>query len=644
MRKSIVLPAIALVVLAALAMSAAPMAKYEARKKAAEAGYELEVRETRVGLWTVYLDEVRLSGPSADMRAKEVRVRYDGHLRVTSVTAVGADVTVKRGKEAKRTSGRGLRPDLSLESSTVRTEEGGAKTEARVWTAKLDAEGRVWAKADVSVSRGGLSVSAKGVIADGVRLGGPMEVQVKDIVIRQSGGEEGEAATAVAKSEIPLVQVSAETVSFENEWLKATAEDVEASIERTQEREKLSFSAMYMKSSGARASGVMAKAERSELEPGTTVSLHAESLETEDSRLSSAEFSLRKVEVSATVKREGRQTSVRMGTAKLGTASADFSATLSPSEFKASVEMPEVECQQLLFSLPKEMVPRVREATLTGTIQWRTEIYVDLPGRKRPDISIWMKNRCVVKKVPEDLDVKLLKKPFLREVYSANGDKKRELAGPGTPAWTSLNAVSQFMPAAVMAMEDPSFMSHRGIVLQAIENSMEQNISAGKFVRGGSTISMQLAKNLWLAREKTISRKVQEAFLTTYLEQSLTKSQMIELYLNVVEFGPDLYGIGPASRKYFAKDPSTLTLSQSLFLASLLPSPKSSGYEEGKQVSSGRLGLLRKVMKMMLDRGTISGAQYEQGLQETPVFGEPSPMGGAEEVTSQEGIDPSEWK
>jgi membrane peptidoglycan carboxypeptidase len=174
---------------------------------------------------------------------------------------------------------------------------------------------------------------------------------------------------------------------------------------------------------------------------------------------------------------------------------------------------------------------------------------------------------------------------------------------------------------------------------------MEQNITAGKFVRGGSTISMQLAKNLWLAREKTISRKIQEAVLTTYLEQKMTKTQMIELYLNVVEFGPDLYGIGPASHHYFAKDPGSLTLSQSLFLASLLPNPKSAGFEEGKKVSQGRLGLLRKVMKMMLDRGTIGPSQYEQGMKETPVFGDPSATGEAEDgPKALGGIDPSEWR
>lgn len=649
MRKAIAIPALGVACVLAAALATPAIVGREAKKKAEEAGYALEMRETKVRAGKVYLLDVHLTGRGIDMRAKEVLAAFDWHLRPTAVTATGADVTVQREKaiEGGRTeTGKSRRPEILLENAKVRVDEKGVKAEARVKTARLDPAGRIWATADVDLSRGRTSVSVVGLKAEGVQPGSETEMKAKSVVIRQSEGEE-EAASGDGgeRKMIPLVTLETEVLKFESPWLQAEAEDVEIGVSRTKTGEKLSFLAMYVRSSGARASGVSVYVERSESEPGTAVRVEAETVETEDRRLSSAEFALERVDIAATVERRKTGVIVRLGSAKLGSAKATFQADLTPTEFRASIEMPEVDCDQALHSLPKAIVPRLQEAELKGTIQWRAEAYVDLPSRKKPDISMWMKNKCVVKKVPEDLDVKLLRKPFWREVYSAGGERKRELAGPGTPAWTGLAAISPYMPMAVMATEDPAFMSHRGILLQAIENSMEQNITAGKFVRGGSTISMQLAKNLWLAREKTISRKVQEAVLTTYLEQSLTKAQMLELYLNIVEFGPNLYGIGPASRKYFAKDPSTLTLSQSLFLASLLPSPKSAGYEEGKQVSSGRLGFLRKVMKMMLDRGTINEPQYQQGLKETPVFGEPSPLGGTEELTSStEGIDPSEWR
>lgn len=648
MRKAIAIPALGVACVLAAALATPAIVGREAKKKAAEAGYALEMRETRVRAGKVYLMDVHLTGGGIDMRAKEVLATFDWHLRPTAVTATGADVSVQRERAAeggKAQAGGARRPELFLADAKVRVVEKGVKAEARVKTARLDPAGRVWVTADVDLSRGRTSVSVVGLKAEGVQPGSETEMKAKSVVIRQSEGEEASGEGGGERKIIPLVTLETEVLRLESPWLQVEAEDIEIGVSRTKTGEKMSFLAMYVKSSGARASGVSVYVERSESEPGTSVRVKAETVETEDRRLSTAEFALERVDVAATVERRGTGVIVRLGSAKLGSAKATFQADLTPTEFRASIEMPEVDCDQALHSLPKAIVPRLQEAELKGTIQWRAEAYVDLPSRKKPDISMWMKNKCVVKKVPEDLDVKLLRKPFWREVYSAGGERKRELAGPGTPTWTGLAGISPYMPMAVMATEDPAFMSHRGILLQAIENSMEQNITAGKFVRGGSTISMQLAKNLWLAREKTISRKVQEAILTTYLEQSLTKTQMLELYLNIVEFGPNLYGIGPASRKYFAKDPSTLTLSQSLFLASLLPSPKSAGYEEGKQVSSGRLGFLRKVMKMMLDRGTINEPQYQQGLKETPVFGEPSPLGGTEELTSStEGIDPSEWR
>lgn len=639
--------AIAILTVALAAWAAAgPAAKHVAARKAREAGYELRAEGAKVRLWTVYLEKVTVSGKGITARVEEVRVGYDWKGVVARVEAEGADIEVGEREEKDGKAGRGgRRPEVVLIRSTVHLKRGSMEATARVREARLK-DGKVWATADVLASRGTTTAEVKGLRAEGVTPGGPMRLSAKSTDVR-IGKEEERLPTEdgnKARRRLPTVQLATEKASFERGGIRAEAEGVEAEVS-LDEVQAAGISAKKATLLGTRMENLELKVRKTIGEPGTDIRASAESVETEDSRLSSAEFAVKKIQVRATVDRDKDRILVSGARVRVGASTAVLEASLTPTEFKAKAEMPEVECGQLLESLPAEMVPRLRPGTeMSGTITWRAEVTVDLPGRKKPDVYIWMKNKCVVKHIPEELDVKRLRRPFWREVYSASGEKKRELAGPGTPAWTPIGEVSQFMPMAVMAMEDPSFMSHRGIVLQAIENSMEQNITAGRFVRGGSTISMQLAKNLWLAREKTISRKVQEAFLTTYLEQSLTKQQMIELYLNIVEFGPNLYGIGPAARKYFAKDPSTLTLSQSLFLASLLPSPKSAGYEEGKQVSSGRLGLLRKVMKMMLDRGTINGAQYEQGLRETPVFGEPSPIGGAEEVTSQEGIDPSEWR
>ena len=125
----------------------------------------------------------------------------------------------------------------------------------------------------------------------------------------------------------------------------------------------------------------------------------------------------------------------------------------------------------------------------------------------------------------------------------------------------------------MLTTEDGGFFRHHGFNTCAIRTALIANIKAGRFVRGASTITMQLAKNLFLSREKTLSRKLEELILTDYLEQTFTKDEMMELYLNVIEFGPDVYGVTAAADHYFGRTPAELNLAECLFLASLLPQP-----------------------------------------------------------------------
>ena len=111
------------------------------------------------------------------------------------------------------------------------------------------------------------------------------------------------------------------------------------------------------------------------------------------------------------------------------------------------------------------------------------------------------------------------------------------------------------------------FHKHHGFNHNAIRNSVAgANLKARRFVRGASTITMQLAKNLFLSREKTLSRKIQEVVLTDYLEQAFRKDDMMELYLNVIEFGPDVYGVTRAAEYYFGRKPEELNLPECFFL------------------------------------------------------------------------------
>jgi membrane peptidoglycan carboxypeptidase len=123
-------------------------------------------------------------------------------------------------------------------------------------------------------------------------------------------------------------------------------------------------------------------------------------------------------------------------------------------------------------------------------------------------------------------------------------------------------------------MEDSAFPYHKGYLTEAFQNSLVDNLAKGKFARGGSTITQQTAKNLWLGRQKTILRKVDELFLAQALESCLTKDQILETYLNIVEFGPDIYGVQEGARHWFGKSPDALEPNEAFWLASILPAPK----------------------------------------------------------------------
>jgi monofunctional biosynthetic peptidoglycan transglycosylase len=139
--------------------------------------------------------------------------------------------------------------------------------------------------------------------------------------------------------------------------------------------------------------------------------------------------------------------------------------------------------------------------------------------------------------------------------------------------WVSLDNVSQNLIKAVLIGEDDKFWHHEGFDYQAIERAIEKNIAAKKFKMGGSTISQQLAKNLYLSPSKNPVRKIKEAILTWRLEKTLSKRRILELYVNVVEWGDGIFGIGQAARHYYAVSAARLTARQASKLAAILPNP-----------------------------------------------------------------------
>lgn len=150
----------------------------------------------------------------------------------------------------------------------------------------------------------------------------------------------------------------------------------------------------------------------------------------------------------------------------------------------------------------------------------------------------------------------------------------RAAQGDGlTKDWTPLDRISPHLQRAVIASEDGHFCSHWGFDWQALENAVERYGDGGKVV-GASTISMQTAKNLFLWPDRTFLRKGLEAYFTLYLEALWPKARILEMYLNIAEFGPGLYGAEAAAQTYFKKPAASLTRFESARLAAILPSPR----------------------------------------------------------------------
>jgi len=214
--------------------------------------------------------------------------------------------------------------------------------------------------------------------------------------------------------------------------------------------------------------------------------------------------------------------------------------------------------------------------------------------------------------------------------WAEKGEKKRI-----TQRWVPLSAVSPLLIKAILIGEDDKFYQHEGFDYEALEQALEKNLKAGRFAAGASTISQQLTKNLFLSPTKSLTRKAKEAILTWRMEQTLSKRRILELYVNVAEWGDGIFGIEAASRHYFHKSASQLSSMEAARLASVLPNPiRFSAVGDQKYVTFRS----RLIHSIMVRRGVaidgfqeVMEAKDEPGL-EAPAAGDAA-LGSAENAT-----------
>lgn len=277
-------------------------------------------------------------------------------------------------------------------------------------------------------------------------------------------------------------------------------------------------------------------------------------------------------------------------------------------QFKASI--PKMQAQDFITSLPTGLFTHFEGMEAKGSFSYRLDF---LFNKNKPNALVF--DSKMDKEGLEIIrygaaDLAKLNGPFTYRAMEDGRAQRAITVGTSNPYYTPITDISPFLRKAVLTSEDPSFFRHRGFITEAFRQSLIANIKTKKFSRGGSTISMQLVKNVFLTREKTLSRKLEEILLVYVLENQRVagKERMLEVYFNIIEWGPDVYGIGEASRYYFDKHPSELTLDECVYLASIIPSPKKFMY---KFDGTGNLkGFALKhdnyIKNIMLRRGLIT--------------------------------------
>lgn len=285
-------------------------------------------------------------------------------------------------------------------------------------------------------------------------------------------------------------------------------------------------------------------------------------------------------------------------------------------EYSINIKTDRIASTDFFSSLPQGIFDEVRTITAEGFLQFILNFSINASQADSLVFEASLKKENFRVKTFGTANLLKMNGEFSHSVFEKDRFIRSFLVGYSNPFYTSLDSISPAFKNAVLTSEDGNFYFHNGFNEDAFRKSIITNFKAGKFVRGGSTISMQLVKNVFLSRKKTIARKAEEALLVWFIENNnlYSKERMFEVYMNIIELGPGIYGIGEASDFYFKKLPIELTLAEGIFLASLLPHPKWFKYSFDK---SGNLkpylaDYYKVVSDFMLRKNLISMEEHNQ--------------------------------
>jgi len=283
--------------------------------------------------------------------------------------------------------------------------------------------------------------------------------------------------------------------------------------------------------------------------------------------------------------------------------------------------VPSVACQQVLDALPPQLTgAEMASYQLTGNFSTDLHVAIDWANLPATELggSVGI-NGCRAKKVAPSME--RLERSFEHFVEVEQGEWLSFVIGPENPDFVALAEVSPYLLLSLQTTEDGAFYKHHGFLPREFRTALVRNLEAGRFKYGASSITMQTVKNVLLYRQKTLARKFQELFLTWSIERYLGKDRIFEIYVNAIEYGPGLYGIGPAAHEYFGKPAGELTPKEAAFFSSILPNPK----ERYRQYCKGTLrkwteDKIGRILDKMLERGRLTQEEHDLAIATPLVF------------------------
>lgn len=299
------------------------------------------------------------------------------------------------------------------------------------------------------------------------------------------------------------------------------------------------------------------------------------------------------------------------------------SVAINAGRYAADIRttLEQTSCDKAIRATPPALLGDLVHASWDGTIAGGVALQIDSERLAETKLDIAVTDRCGFVTVPAIVDLRRFRLPFVHTVLEPDGTVVELETGPGTTTWTYLEDVSPFLVHAVLSHEDSRFFSHGGFSPPHIRNALVKNLEQGRYVVGASTITMQLVKNIFLRREKTLARKTQEVLLTWWIERVMEKRDILELYLNVIEYGPGVYGIRNAAMHYFKRLPSDLSPAEAVYLSTILPNPRKyyGAYERGS-ISERWADRMRKIFARLRARARYTQEATAYGLSELQAF------------------------